>query len=186
MSWLSKKTGRPKEEGGHQRVNVSLSHRVAKILDVSDNRSKYVERCVKVCTEIKWIAFNESSVTVNDNYCVPKTAATFFWCPSDRRHNAIVSTFLTFQYQCTGKSLRFRMKVNESVTPFFEAPGSLTWYPFEVYTNPSFADGIDADCNQNGYIIELQFEPLKPSDRALIKDIYAFFEVIDGLPVVEH
>jgi hypothetical protein len=181
MSWMGEKPGRHKEEGGHYRVDVSLSYRIIKILEVPENRSKYVEDCVKACTETTWMAFNEPSVTANDDYHVTKTGATFHWFPNDIQHNAIVKTFCTFQYRCTGASLRFRMRVNEAVTPFFEVAGSLTWCSFQFYSDSSFADGIDAECNQNDYVIELQFEPYGSSDRASVKDVYMFLEVVDGL-----
>jgi hypothetical protein len=186
MPWMGKKPGRRKEEGGHYRVDVSLSHRVIKILEVPDNRSKYVEDCVKACTKTAWMAFDEPSVTANDDFQVTKTGATFHWLPNDMQHNAIVKTFCTFQYRCTGTSLRFRMRINEVETPFFEAPGSLAWCPFQFYSDSSFADGIDAECNQNDYVIELQFEPYGSSDWAFVKDIYMFFEVVDGLSALER
>lgn len=186
MSWMGKKPGKPKEEGGHERVNISIDQRLFKILEVPDNCSKYVEYCVNECTETKWVAFHESNVTVSDYYSRPKTATTFFLFPNDAKHNAIVATFCAFQYQCTGKGFRFRMRINETVTPFIEVPGSSSWSPSQVYTDSSFVDGIEVACNQNGYVIEFQFEPQRSSDCASVKDIYMFFEVVDGLPTLEH
>jgi hypothetical protein len=186
MSWMGKKPGRRKEEGGHRRTDVSFSYRILKVLEVPEIQSKYAEDCVKACTEIKWIAFNESSVAVNDNYCDPTSGATFVWFPSDRGHNAVIAAYCGFQYRCTGQSFRYRMRIKEAVTPFFEAPGSLAWCPFQFYTDSSFADGIDVECNQNGYVIEIQFEPYGSSDCAFVKDICVFLEVVDGLLELGH
>jgi hypothetical protein len=33
LSWLSKRTGRPKEQGGHKRVNVSISKQTLEVLE---------------------------------------------------------------------------------------------------------------------------------------------------------
>lgn len=43
MSWTSDKTGRPKEEGGHLRINFSAEKFVAEALKKVDNKSKFLE-----------------------------------------------------------------------------------------------------------------------------------------------
>jgi metal-responsive CopG/Arc/MetJ family transcriptional regulator len=37
MSWISEKTGRPKEQGGHKRINVSLSKETLELLEKIKN-----------------------------------------------------------------------------------------------------------------------------------------------------
>jgi len=39
MSWMSKKTGRPKEDGGHQRINISVDEFTLDALQEADNKS---------------------------------------------------------------------------------------------------------------------------------------------------
>lgn len=181
---MSKKTGRPKEQGGHQTANISINGRVFKILEVPENRSRYIEYCINACTETKWRAFHESSVTVNDDYGTFKTAATFVWIPNDSVYNGIVSTLCTFEYQCAGKGFRFRMRINWTVTSSIEVQGNTTWSWSQVYTESSFDGGLEVQPNQDSYVIEFQFEPYGSSDRAYVRDISMFSEVVDGLPTM--
>ena len=59
MSWMSKKTGRPKEEGGHKRVNISLSRETLKVLnqiktEYGDlNFSQFVEFLIKLYPDLE-------------------------------------------------------------------------------------------------------------------------------------
>ena len=52
MSWLSDKTGRPKEEGGHKPVHISISKEVLKLIEKRkiQNLSKFIEHCLKTNT----------------------------------------------------------------------------------------------------------------------------------------
>jgi len=55
MSWMSKKTGRPKEEGGHKRINISVDNftekALTKIRDGDGNISKFIEKQLKPVLE---------------------------------------------------------------------------------------------------------------------------------------
>jgi len=59
LSWLSKKTGRPKQEGGHKRVNVSISKETLEILEEikrkygNMNFSQFVEELIKLYPELE-------------------------------------------------------------------------------------------------------------------------------------
>lgn len=185
MSWMGKKPGRRKEEGGHHRIDLSLSDRVQRILDVPDNRSKYVEDCVKTCTEITWIVFNEPGVVMNGSNYAAKVAAAFPWYPNDSKHNVIVSLFFAFQYRCTGGGIRFRVRINDLVTSFVDVRGSPTWSFSPVYSDSCFVDGLKVKPDQECYVIELQFEPLRASNCVFVRDVYVFCEVVDGLPAFE-
>jgi len=180
MSWMSKETGRPKEERGHRRINVSVDERTFHILLVPDNRSRYVEYCVNACCKTEWTAFHESCVTANDNHRLFKTAATFVWVPNDGSYNGIVSTLLTFEHQCTGKAFKFRLKINGNATSSIEVSGKPTWSFSQVYTESCFDGGMKEWADQDSYIIEFQFEPYRSSDQACVRDISMFFEIIDG------
>lgn len=43
MSWISKKTGRPREEEGHVRKDITLSKLIDCFLDDVPNKSQYIE-----------------------------------------------------------------------------------------------------------------------------------------------
>jgi hypothetical protein len=61
LSWLSNKTGRRKEEGGHKLITISISKKILKLIRKrkTKNLSKYIEDCVRTSFlteyEIKWI-----------------------------------------------------------------------------------------------------------------------------------
>jgi len=51
MSYLSKRTGRPKEQGGHNRHNISMEKFVSEALKKVRNKSKFIESVVKPALE---------------------------------------------------------------------------------------------------------------------------------------
>lgn len=55
MSWMSKKTGRPKEEGGHKRIDISVDEFTDKALDKirkgDGNVSRFIEKQLKPVLE---------------------------------------------------------------------------------------------------------------------------------------
>lgn len=181
MSWLSKKTGRPKEQGGHHRIDITVNESTYNILSIPDNRSRYIESCVNTCTETKWTAFHEPSETVNDYFTTFKTASTSIWIPDNSVHNGIISTLVTFQHKCSGKSFMVRMKLNGNVTSSIEVKGNETWCGSQVYIQKDFTGENELRKNQDSYIFEFQFEPYGLSDRVYVRDISMFLEVVDGL-----
>ncbi len=132
------------------------------------------------CTETGWTVHHELGTAMSCSHGMFTSAASFSWFPNDNEHNAIVSILCTFQYQCTGNGVRFRMKINGTATSVVEATGSPTW-SCEVFTDSSFSNRICADPNQNRYSVDFQFQPQGSRDRAVVKDVYVFVEVLDGL-----
>jgi len=55
MSWMSKKTGKPKQEGGHKRINISINkftnEALQKIRKDNGNISKFIEKQLKPTLE---------------------------------------------------------------------------------------------------------------------------------------
>jgi hypothetical protein len=55
MSWMSKKTGRPKEKGGHKRINISVDKftekALTKIREGDGNISRFIEKQLKPVLE---------------------------------------------------------------------------------------------------------------------------------------
>jgi len=52
LSWLSDKTGRRKEEGGHKPIHISISEAVLKLIRKRkiQNLSRFIEYCLKTST----------------------------------------------------------------------------------------------------------------------------------------
>jgi len=187
MSWLSNKTGRPKEQGGHRRINISVDEPTFDVLERSGNRSKYIEYCVNACTYSKRIRFHESKATVNNNSVEFKTAARFVWAPNDTTNNAILSTRCYFQYRCTGKGFKFRMVINEEVSSWvIVASTSINYIWSHVYKDNDFGfnEEVKTFPNQRNYTIKFQFEPLSSSGTVCVKDINVLLEVLDGMPAL--
>lgn len=182
---MSDRTGRPKEEGGHHRIDMSVDGRTLRILDVLSNRSKYVEHCVEAYTVTYWIGFQKLGKTFNDNHGTFKTAATFYWVPQDCANNTIVAVYCTFEQQRVGRGFRFKLKVNDAETSSSWIQGSSVWPISQVYTDWSFTQGLEIVPNQNLYVIEIQFEPEGASDCVYIGNVCMFLEVLDGLPSLE-
>jgi hypothetical protein len=59
MSWMTEKTGRPKEQGGHKRVNVSISKQTLEVLEQikrkygNVNLSQLVEMLIEFYPELE-------------------------------------------------------------------------------------------------------------------------------------
>lgn len=179
-----KKVGRRKEEGGHRRIDVSVNKLTDEILQIPENRSKYVEYCVNTATFSRRIRFQESKVTANDEGSMFKTAAVFEWIPLNSKGNAIILIACYFRYRCEGEGFRFRMSINGAVTSPIKVLGSNTWTSSHVYTNSSFHGEIKTFPNQSSYTIEFQFAPQGSSCTAYVKDINVLLEVVEGMPAV--
>ena len=51
MSWMSEKTGRPKEQDGHKRINISVDKFVAQGLEKVGNKSQFLESVARPVLE---------------------------------------------------------------------------------------------------------------------------------------
>jgi len=184
MSWMSNKTGRPKEQGGHERRNISVDKPTDTILKKVGNKSKFIEQCILSSSQFSWKIFHEPNETINDKQYKHKTAATFVWIPNNGADNAVLSIRCYFQYRCTGKGLRFRMTINENATSTIRVLGRTQYTWSRVYTDSDFLGGIKAFPNQNHYTIEFQFKPQGSEDVAYVKDIKIFLQVADCMPAL--
>ena len=181
MSWKSKKTGRPKEQGGHHRINISVDESTANILSITRNRSQYIEYCVDACTETKWIAFTESDEIFNTDFRTFETALTILWDPENESQNAIISTLCTFESKCSSGSFIARMKLNDNISSSITVEGTEDWCWSGVYNQKDFGYKNAATKNQDIHVIQFQIEPYGESDQAHIRNVTMFFEVVDGL-----
>jgi len=185
MSWMSKKTGRPKEDGGHKRMNISVDEFTLNVLQEADNKSKLVEHSLRVLlNQPRWIRFRERDESTNNDQYVFKDAATFVWTPNNGTNNAIFSTRCHFQYRCEGKGLRFIMTINgETVMSSNGWLTSANYTSSLIYTgsNSSSDEGMKTFPNQSDYNIKFQFEPQSSEDTAYVKDINVYIEVADGM-----
>lgn len=187
MSWMSKKTGRPKEQGGHRRRDFSVDKFTDDVLQKVDNKSKFIEYTIRTCMQSKRIRFHEPKETMNNDQDTFKNAATFIWAPNNNKNNAILSIRCYFQYCCPGGGLRFRMVINGETDP-----SGIGWLTSASYTlsrlytdyDLGFPEVMKIFPNQSNYTIEFQFEPRSSLDIAYVKDITIFIDVADGMPAL--
>jgi len=184
MSWMSKKTGRPKEQGGHRRINISVDKPTRDVLQRAENKSKFIEHVIHAWKHPMRIRFFQPKETLNDDQYKFKDAAIFTWTPNNSTDNAILSLSCCFQYRCGGKGLRFRITINEATTSTIGGLTSIHYTSSYVYADHDFHEGIKTFPNQSNYTIKFQFAPQSSLDEAYVKDISIFLEVVDGLPAL--
>ena len=183
---MSKKTGRPKEQGGHHRINISIDKPSRDVLQKTKNKSRFIEQSISTCTHWKRIRFHEPTETTNSNQYEFKNAMTFDWTPDDTSNNAILSIICYFQYRSTCEEFRFKLLINEETSCSFIGGSNSPNYTWsQVFKIREFGlDGIKTSPNQDIYNITFQFKPQYSSCTASVKDINIFLEVVDGMPAV--
>ena len=185
MSWMSEKTGRPKEDGGHQRIDISVDEFTFDVLQDIGNKSKFIEHTIHSWMQPQRLRFHEPKETANDNSHEFKDAAVFVWPPNNSEENAILSIRCHFQYRCGWEGFRFRVTVNDSTV--MSSNGWLT--SIDYTSSPIYSDcnsGSQKPAkifpNQSNYTIKFQFKSRKSFDTTYVKDINVYIEVADGMP----
>lgn len=179
---LGSYSGRPKEEGGHKPLKISVNKFTHNVLQEVGNKSKFIEHTIHSWMQPQRIRFHASNETVNDNSHKFK-AAVFVWTPTNSADNAILSIRCYFQYRCAGKGFRFRMVINEEgYSSYIGGLMSINYTWSSVYTDHDFE--IKISPNQSSYAIEFQFAPESSLDTAYVKDINILLEVMDGMPAL--
>jgi hypothetical protein len=112
MSYLSDKTGRPKEKGGHKRIDVSLDLYTRDVLDSVENRSKLIEYCVSVFVQPKWVNHHEPKVTINHDSSRFAEGVAFEFTPYFNPGNAVLRVNCYFDFDCENGGVAFRVFVN--------------------------------------------------------------------------
>jgi len=184
MSWLSKKTGRPKEQGGHRRINISVDKPTRDVLQKTENKSTFIEHAIHAWGHPTRIRFFQPKETVNGDQYTFKDAAIFAWTPNNSTDNAILSISCYFQYRCGGEGLRFRITINEATTSTIGGLTSIHYTSSHIYTDHDFHEGIKIFPNQSNYTIKFQFAPQSSSNEAYVRDINIFLEVANGMSVL--
>ena len=184
MSWMSNKKGRPKEQGGHRRMNISLDKPTRDVLQRTENKSRFIEHAIHAWGHPTRIKFFEPKEKLNDDQYTFKDAAIFTWTPENSTDNAILSISCCFQYHCGGEGLRFRIAINEATTSTIGGLTSIHYTSSHVYADHDFNERIKTFPNQGNYTIKFQFAPQSSSDEAYVKGISIFLEVADGMPAL--
>jgi hypothetical protein len=141
MSWLSDETGRPPEEGGHARIDISANVYTREVLDNVDNKSNFVEYCIETYTQPKWIAYNNPEVTLSAYGHKFTDGAVFEFNPRFSPGNAVLRVYCFFDYCCqdSGNYVQFRVTVNgKKGLELVEHSGGRGFTCSHVYTGGDF------------------------------------------------
>jgi hypothetical protein len=183
MSYLSDKTGRPKEEGGHKRLNVSLDLYTRDVLDSVENVSQLIEYCVRTFIKPKWVAYHEPNVTVNYSSSTFVEGAAFEFTPCFNPSNAVLRMNCYFDFASENGAVAFRVSVNGKKGLRLVEHSSKSGYSCScVYDEKEmgFENTREVFCNQDRYIFKFEFKSLKPEYTASVKDIMFVVEVVEN------
>jgi hypothetical protein len=183
MSYLSDDTGRPIEEGGHKRVNISLDLNTRKVLDSVGNRSKLVEYCINVFVQPKWEQYIEPEETICHGSGRFMEGASFEFVPHFNPGNAVLGIRCYFDRLLDKDGMAFRVSVNgkKGVT-LSEHPSGCGYSCSQVYSEEElgFFNMEKTFRDQKHFAFKFEFKSLIPSGWARVKDIHFAVCVIEN------
>ena len=183
MSYLSDDTGRPLEEGGHKRINISLDLNTRKVLDSVENRSKLIEYCVRVFVQPKWVHYIEPEETVYGGSGGFLEGASFEFVPHLNPGNAVLGVNCYFDRFCESDGVAFRVSVNgKRGLTLVEHSSSFGYDCSQVYSEEElgFYNMEKTFHDQTLYVFKFEFKPLTPLGTVRVKDIHFSVCVIEN------
>jgi hypothetical protein len=183
MSWLSDDTGRPKEEGGHERINISVDLPTRILLDSVPNRSKMIEYCVKFFVNPKWKHYIEPEETICYASEEFEEGALFEFRPYLNPGNAVLGMNCYFDRFLDEDGMAFRVSVNgmEGKTLLVH-PSGLDYSTSQAYSEKElgFFNMEKTFRDKKNYVFKFKFKPLVASGWAKVKDIHFLVWVIEN------
>jgi hypothetical protein len=183
MSWLSDDTGRPKEEGGHERINISVDLPTRMLLDRVPNRSRMIEYCVKSFVKPRWKHYIEPEETICYGSEEFEEGASFEFRPYLNPGNAVLGMNCYFDRFLDEDGMAFRVSVNglEGKTLFVH-PSGLDYSTSQVYSEEElgFFNMEKTFHDQKCYVFKFEFMSLASSGWAKVKDIHFLVWVIEN------
>jgi hypothetical protein len=183
MSWLNDNTGRPKEEGGHERINISVDLPTRMLLDRVSNRSKMIECCVKVFFQPKWKHYIELEETICTGSEKFEEGASFEFRPYLNPGNAVLGMNCYFDRFLDDDGMAFRVSVNgmEGKT-LLAHPSGIDYSTSQVYSEKElgFFNMEKTFRDEKHYVFKFKFKPLGSSGWAKVKDIHFLVCVIEN------
>ena len=183
MSWLSDKTGRPKEQGGHKRVNISLDLNAREVLDRVENRSQFVEYCVNVFVQPKWKHFLEPKETICHSSGEFMEGASFEFMPVFNPGSAVLSLNCYFDRFLDDDGMAFRVSVNgEEGATLAEHPLGFGYSCSQVYSEDElgFYNMEKTFRDEKCYVLKFEFRSLDSSGWVKVKNVRFLLLVIEN------
>jgi hypothetical protein len=182
MSWQSDETGRPLEEGGHARINISANLYTREVFDKVENTSKFVEYCIEAFTQPKWIAFHNPEVSVSD--CAEfVNGAVFEFVPRFSLGNAVLRLNCFFDYCCDGSDVLFRITVNgKKGLELVEHSDGSGYSCSHVYSEGDlgFRPMVGVFRGKDRYVFKFQFRAIEQNFVAHVKDVWLHVQVVEN------
>jgi hypothetical protein len=188
MSWLSNKTGRPKEAGGHSRIDISVDSYTREVLARVDNKSNFIEHCIDAYTQPKWIDYHNPRVTVSGKNRRFVDGGVFELDPQFSPGNAILRVNCFFDYCCEGTDIQFRVTVNgQKGLKLIEHSGGRSYTCSRVYNEEELGfqpmEGMFR--GKDNYVFKFQFRSTEPGFLVQVKDVYFHIQIVDN-PLLNH
>jgi hypothetical protein len=183
MSYLSDETGRPKEEGGHERINISVDLPTRMLLDRVPNRSKLIEHCVKSYAKPKWKHYIEPEETICYGSEEFEKGASFKFRPYLNPGNAVLGMNCYFDRFCDDDGMAFRVSVNgEEGATLAEHLSGFGYSCSQVYSEDElgFFNMEKTFRDQQCYVFKFEFRSLASSGWVKVKDIHFLLLVIEN------
>ena len=183
MSWLSDNTGRPKEEGGHKRVNISLDLNTRKVLNRAKNRSKLVEYCVNVFVQPKWKHYIEPKETICHGSEKFREGASFEFVPHFNPGSAVLGMNCYFDRLLDKSGMAFRVSINgRKGMTLVEHPSGYGYSCSQVYSADElgFFNMEKTFRDQKNYVFKFEFKSLTSNGWARVKDVHFSVFVIEN------
>jgi len=183
MSWMVDDKGRPKEEGGHERINISVDLPTRILLDSVPNRSKMIEYCVRFFVKPRWKHYIEPEETICSGSEEFEEGASFEFRPYLNPGNAVLGMNCYFGRFLDEDGMSFRVSVNgmEGKTLFVH-PSGLDYSTTQVYSEKElgFFNMEKTFRDKKHYVFKFKFKPLFSSGWAKVKDIHFLVWVIEN------
>lgn len=185
MSWTNPNTGRPKEEGGHQRINISLDDYTRQVLDNVPNKSVFIEQTVCEYTQLKVEHFNQYKGVSNETSSF-KNAAVFVYKPTFNNCE-IKQVNVIINYFASDGNAEFRLVINNQKCPSLaqkNLPGHYTLSHSCHMGEMGFTQFESFLRGKDKFIFKIQFRSLKLHSSVIVKRVKMFIELIDS-PLIE-
>jgi hypothetical protein len=182
MSYLNDETGRPLEEGGHARIDISANLYTREVLDIVENKSKFVEYCIEAFTQPKWIAFHNPEVSLNGGSEFVNSAV-FEFVPRLSPGNMVLRLNCFFDYRCDGSDVQFRITVNgKKGLELVEHPDGSGYSCSHVYREEDlgFRPMAGMFRGKDKYVFKVQFRATEQNFVACMKDVWLYVQVVEN------
>lgn len=185
MSWQSDKTGRPKEEGGHQRLNISVDVYTRQVLDNVPNNSVFFEQTVCDYTRLKVKQFNQCQEVSNTTRQF-KNSVSFTYEPTFNNCE-IKQVNLVITYNSSDGNAEFRLVINNQKCPVLvqkNLPGQYTFFHSYDKGEMGFKPFESVLRGKDMFIFKIQFRPLTVYSSVIVSQVKMFLEIVDA-PLIE-